>query len=121
MLYFFSLIIKNNSVSGNQINFDIEPEQSSKFDLNKLKEKTSNKQIIVTANDYASKIGLEILNNGNVADATVAVQLTLGLVEPQSSGIGGGTFITYYDAKSKKPFFLMVEKPHLLKLVIRSF
>ena len=33
------------------------------------------------------------------------MQLTLGLVEPQSSGIGGGTFITYYDAKSKKTFF----------------
>ena len=31
----------------------------------------------------------------------VAVQLLLGLVEPQSSGIGGGTFITYFDEKTK--------------------
>ena len=59
----------------------------------------------MTANDYASEIGEKVLNKGGkVADATVAIQLTLGLVEPQSSGIGGGTFITYYDNIRKRVF-----------------
>jgi gamma-glutamyltranspeptidase/glutathione hydrolase len=43
--------------------------------------------------------GLEILGKGGKAlDAAVAVQAMLGLVEPQSSGIGGGAFLMYYDA-----------------------
>ena len=59
--------------------------------------------IVATANDYATKIGYEILNKGgNVYDAAVAIQMTLGLVEPQSSGLGGGTFITTFNNKLKK-------------------
>jgi gamma-glutamyltranspeptidase/glutathione hydrolase len=47
--------------------------------------------------------GLEILGRGGKAlDAAVAVQATLGLVEPQSSGIGGGSFLLYYDARTRK-------------------
>ena len=58
--------------------------------------------IVVTANDYATKIGFEILEQGgSVVDAAVAIQLTLGLVEPQSSGLGGGLFITYFDSDSQ--------------------
>ena len=36
------------------------------------------------------------------ADAMVAVQAVLGLVEPQSSGLGGGAFLVWYDAKTAK-------------------
>ena len=37
---------------------------------------------------------------GTAADAMVAVQADLGLVEPQSSGVGGGAFLVWYDAAS---------------------
>jgi gamma-glutamyltranspeptidase / glutathione hydrolase len=47
--------------------------------------------------------GLEVLaKGGNAIDAAVAVQAMLGLVEPQSSGLGGGAFLMYYDADSGK-------------------
>ncbi len=50
---------------------------------------------------YATKAGLDILKaGGNAADAGYAVAYTLGVVEPFTSGIGGGGFITYYDAST---------------------
>ena len=58
--------------------------------------------MVVTANPLASKAGCEMLKaGGTAADAAVAVQMVLGLVEPQSSGLGGGAFMLYYDAKAK--------------------
>jgi gamma-glutamyltranspeptidase / glutathione hydrolase len=56
---------------------------------------------VVAANPLAVEAGLEILRKGGTAvDAAVAVQAMLGLVEPQSSGIGGGAFLMYYDARA---------------------
>jgi gamma-glutamyltranspeptidase / glutathione hydrolase len=56
-------------------------------------------QMVVTANGYATDAGLEILRaGGGAVDAAIAVQLVLTLVEPQSSGIGGGAFMLLYDA-----------------------
>ena len=61
------------------------------------------RQMVVSANPHATKAGLEVLRNGgSAADALVAVQTVLGLVEPQSSGIGGGGFLVWYDAKTGK-------------------
>lgn len=58
---------------------------------------------IAAANPYAVEAGLEILAaGGSAADAAVAIQAMLGLVEPQSSGVGGGGFMLYYDAATKK-------------------
>jgi gamma-glutamyltranspeptidase/glutathione hydrolase len=59
--------------------------------------------IVASANPLATETGLAILHaGGSAADAAVAMQAVLGLVEPQSSGLGGGAFISYYDAGSRR-------------------
>jgi gamma-glutamyltranspeptidase / glutathione hydrolase len=58
---------------------------------------------VVAANPLAVDAGVAVLQaGGNAIDAAVAVQAALGLVEPQSSGLGGGAFLMYYDAKTAK-------------------
>ena len=57
---------------------------------------------VVTANPLATRAACEVLRDGGTAaDALVAAQAVLGLVEPQSSGVGGGGFLLYYDAVSE--------------------
>jgi gamma-glutamyltranspeptidase/glutathione hydrolase len=57
--------------------------------------------MVAAANPLAARAGLNVLKAGGSAiDAAVAVQAVLGLVEPQSSGLGGGAFLVYYDAKT---------------------
>ena len=57
--------------------------------------------MVAAANPLAVKAGADALAaGGTAADALVAVQAMLGLVEPQSSGLGGGAFLVYYDAAS---------------------
>lgn len=59
--------------------------------------------MIAAANPHAVEAGAEILRaGGSAADAMVAVQTVLGLVEPQSSGLGGGAFLVWFDAASGK-------------------
>ena len=54
---------------------------------------------VATANPLATRAACEVLRDGGTAaDALVTAQTVLGLVEPQSSGIGGGGFLLYYDA-----------------------
>lgn len=55
--------------------------------------------MVAAANPWAVKAGADVLaKGGTAADALVAVQAMLGLVEPQSSGLGGGAFLVYFDA-----------------------
>lgn len=58
---------------------------------------------VIAANPLAARAGMEVLERGgNAADAALAVQTMLSLVEPQSSGVGGGAFLTYFDAATGK-------------------
>ena len=58
-------------------------------------------QMVAAANPLAAQAGREILRSGGSAtDAAIAVQLVLNLVEPQSSGIGGGAFLLHWDASA---------------------
>ena len=60
------------------------------------------KYMVAAANPHASRAGEIMLEKGGAAiDAAIAVQAMLTLVEPQSSGIGGGSFILHWDAKDK--------------------
>ena len=58
-----------------------------------------NTMMVATAHPEASKAAYDILaKGGTAAEAGIAAQLVLGLVEPQSSGLGGGAFAVYYEA-----------------------
>ena len=64
---------------------------------------TTEREMVVTANPLATEAGAKILKLGGTAsDAMIAVQTVLGLVEPQSSGLGGGAFVVYFDEKTGK-------------------
>ena len=113
LILFFSL---KNSYSDNNIK-DNSPEifEGVSVELDRLeiqeslnlkengKSVSSKNWMIVTANAYASAAGAKILQSGGTAaDAMVAAQSVLGLVEPESSGIGGGSFLLWYDGVTGK-------------------
>jgi gamma-glutamyltranspeptidase / glutathione hydrolase len=63
------------------------------------------KFMVATANPLATDAGYQVLRAGGSAiDAAIAAQMVLTLVEPQSSGIGGGAFLMHYDGKDVKAF-----------------
>lgn len=64
---------------------------------------TASRAVVATANPVASQVGADILSaGGSAADAAIAIQLALTLVEPQSSGLGGGAFALYWVGAKKK-------------------
>lgn len=66
---------------------------------------TAKKYMIAAAHPLATEAGYQILKAGGSAmDAAIATQMVLTLVEPQSSGIGGGAFLMYFDGKTVQAF-----------------
>ncbi len=63
---------------------------------------SADRHMVVAANPLAAQAGLDVLRAGGTAvDAAIAVQAVLGLVEPQSSGLGGGAFVVHWDAAAR--------------------
>ncbi|MFY8191933.1 MAG: gamma-glutamyltransferase, partial [Limnohabitans sp.] len=76
--------------------------------------KTLKTRGVSSANPLASEAGHAILKaGGSAVDAAIAVQMVLNLVEPQSSGIGGGAFMLHHDGQKLQMFDGREAAPHL--------
>jgi len=77
------------------------PIDASAYKIAKTESKSAG--MVAAANPLATQAGVDILKaGGSAVDAAIAVQAMLGLVEPQSSGLGGGAFMVVYDPKTAK-------------------
>jgi len=78
---------------------DVPPEAATGY--REVSAVTANKYMAAAANPHATRAGLEMLREGGTAvDAAIAMAMVLSLVEPQSSGIGGGAFLVHFDYQS---------------------
>jgi len=99
-----ALLVASPSASAQQVADDIAPEAAIALKArnagNVVKAK---KWMVAVANPLAAKAAADVLRSGgNAIDAAIAAQAMLGLVEPQSSGMGGGAFLIYRDGKTGK-------------------
>lgn len=104
--FILPLIFVIFSCSNKSSNFSLsdiwEGEPDSGFRGN-LKTVKSNNFMVSSGHELASKAGIKMMQQGgNAIDAVIATQLVLNVVEPHSSGIGGGAFLLFYNNKTKK-------------------
>lgn len=79
-----------------------EPQPETGFGWKTKQSVTGSQFMVSVANPQAAQAGYDVLKSGGTAvDAMIAVQLMLNLVEPQSSGIGGGAFMLYWSASTR--------------------
>ncbi len=79
---------------------------SSTADYTRTKTVKGDYYMIAAANPMATEAGCEVLRaGGNAIDAAIATQMALAVVEPQASGLAGGTLITYWDNTAKQVRF----------------
>jgi gamma-glutamyltranspeptidase/glutathione hydrolase len=97
---FTAVLMQTTAGFAQQASDTVAPEKATAITSAKRVEAKS--FMVAAANPLAAEAGRAIIEKGGSAiDALVAVQTVLGLVEPQSSGLGGGAFLVYYDAASK--------------------
>jgi gamma-glutamyltranspeptidase/glutathione hydrolase len=106
----FSVFFLQNAIAKNveNTNFNLsdtwigEPDSGFR-NLSLVKAK---KYLVSSGNKLSSEVGAEIMaKGGNAIDAAIATSLVLNVVEPHSSGIGGGGFLLYYDKKNNKTVY----------------
>lgn len=82
---------------------DLRPAPEAATGLTGKQAVTAGSFMVTAAHPLAVEAGYDVLKEGgSAADAAVAVQFVLNLVEPQSSGIGGGAFLLYWDAGQRR-------------------
>lgn len=96
-----ALVLSTAIASAQQASDTVAPEKAT--DVATARRVESKSFMVAAANPLAAEAGRDVIAaGGNAIDAMVAVQTVLGLVEPQSSGLGGGAFLVYYNAKTGK-------------------
>ncbi|MGI9365928.1 MAG: gamma-glutamyltransferase [Rhizobiaceae bacterium] len=100
-LFTFTLLLP---ASAQQATDEVSPEAAISLSTKKNGKPVHAKNWMVSvANPVAASVAARILEKGgSAADAAIAAQAMLGLVEPQSSGLGGGAFLVHYDSTSGK-------------------
>lgn len=95
------LLATTTGAFAQQASDTVSPERATGFSAAKVV--TAKAHMVAAAHPLAAEAGEKVLAAGGSAiDAMIAVQTVLGLVEPQSSGLGGGAFLVYYDAGTKR-------------------
>ncbi len=99
---FFLQILYISSLLGNDIDYRSNPEIGFKIKKENITKLARNYMVVCADERAASAAENILIRGGNAVDAAIAAQNVLSVVEPQSSGLGGGGFLIYYNKKLNK-------------------